>query len=187
MRALAGGATCSTRCRRCFARHSTVHSRHLAAATARPCVMDTRTPGHRHDRVDRGRSAQVDAPTMRHRTAAAGGTGSAGSGRSLGACGTTQFDWLEMTTPGRGRRAVPSWLSRWDATSGFSGVSRTTTHPRSTAGCTRGIECWSTSGLVLQVGKGLQADEVTKNPPIDTGTFSTQPPKNEKVRVVPTK
>ena len=40
---------------------------------------------------------------------------------------------------------------------------------------------------VLQVGKGLQADEVAMNPPIDTGTFSTEPPKNEKVRVVPTK
>lgn len=54
-----------------------------------------------------------------------------------------------------------------------SGVSRTTTHPRSTTGCTR-IECWSTSGLVLQVGKGLQADEVTMNPPIDTDTFSAE-------------
>jgi len=50
-------------------------------------------------------------------------------------------------------------------------------------------ELWidQASGLVLQLDKELQADEVTENPLIDTGTFSTEPPKQEKVRMVPPK
>ena len=50
-------------------------------------------------------------------------------------------------------------------------------------------ELWidRSSGLVLQLDNELQADKVTEDPPIDTDTFSTEPPKNEKVSVVPTK
>ena len=49
VRALAAGGTCSARCRRCFTEHSTVHARHLAAATAQSfgfTDMDTKTHGH---------------------------------------------------------------------------------------------------------------------------------------------
>jgi hypothetical protein len=87
-------------------------------------------------------------------------------------------DMLERACPDGRRLGTRTIAGR--AAVGF----RCTSKKRRTPGYAKEVWIDRTSGLILQADRGLQADKVTEDPLIDRGTFSTEPPQDEKVKVV---